>query len=74
MDSVTCSKVGSVNGFRILVPTGNTSDVVYKEVLCRIFIIRTYHVAFPRRRGRDVTLAFSGIIYVITFYIRHHHH
>jgi hypothetical protein len=51
----------------MLASTGKSTNVVYKEVLCWIFILRTHIVAVHRRGGRDVTLAFSGIINIDIF-------
>jgi hypothetical protein len=47
-----------------MVPTGNATNSVYKEVLCWVFIIRTHNMAFHTRREEEVDLAFSRIINV----------
>jgi hypothetical protein len=54
-------------------PQEEEQNVFYKVVLCWIFTIRTYKMAVPRRRGRDVTLAFSRIINVNIFLCKLHY-
>jgi hypothetical protein len=39
---VACSKLGFAEGLHTQAPTGKTTNLVYKEVLRWIFIVRMY--------------------------------